>query len=60
VLNGGAATPVSIHVGISDGTFVEVVDGPLKEGDAVITEQIGEDTKPATGGGGGGPGRRGY
>lgn len=44
------AVPVSITTGITDGSFVEVVSGNLKEGDDVIIEQIDkekEKKKPA-------------
>ncbi len=62
ILPSPGATPVaaSIHVGISDGSFVEVLDGPVKEGDAIVTEQVGDDARPSSpGGGGGGRGPRG-
>ena len=32
----GEPTPVEVKTGVTDGTFTEVVDGPLKEGDEVI------------------------
>ncbi len=33
----GEPTPVEIKTGITDGTYTELVEGPLKEGDEVIT-----------------------
>lgn len=41
----GKPVPVSITTGITDGGFVEVVSGDLKEGDEVIVEQLGQDKK---------------
>jgi HlyD family secretion protein len=38
VWRGKKPQPISIRVGISDGTQSEVVDGDLEEGDAVITD----------------------
>ena len=38
VLRGKEPSPVSIELGISDGTFTEVVAGPLRPGDKLITE----------------------
>jgi HlyD family secretion protein len=53
VLRDGKPEPVPVKLGISDGSFTEVVEGGLKEGDAVITES----TAPEGGGKGaaGGP-----
>lgn len=48
VLRGDRPAPVSIRVGVSDGTLSEVAEGELKEGDAAITEVT-------TGKGAGGP-----
>jgi len=39
----GAMTPISIVLGITDGTFSEVVGGNLKEGMEVITEGISKE-----------------
>lgn len=36
VLENGAAAPVEVHLGISDGASTEVLDGPLAEGAQVI------------------------
>ena len=61
--------PVTIRTGITDGAFTEVVSGPLKEGDLVVTGIEGQTTAqsnnlsapPGFGGGirGGGGGGRG-
>ncbi len=37
--------PVPIVTGITDGSFVEVVSGELKEGDDVIIEQVSQEKK---------------
>jgi HlyD family secretion protein len=42
VQRGGRAEPVTIKVGITDGTVTEVVSGPLAEGDAVVSEALVE------------------
>ncbi len=52
VLRDGQPRPASIHVGISDGSLTEVLSGPIKEGDEVITDVSGLE---AGGGGAGGP-----
>jgi HlyD family secretion protein len=41
VLRGDRAVPVRIKVGISDGSFTEVVDGDLQPGDEVVTDASG-------------------
>ena len=41
---------VSIKTGIANNTGIEVVEGALKEGDEVIIEQIGGDSKKKAGG----------
>lgn len=38
VLRAGVLTRVSIRAGVSDGSFTEVIDGPLAEGDEVVVE----------------------
>lgn len=48
----GKAVPVSVTTGLSDGSFVELVKGDLKENDEVIVEQVSTEKK---GGGGGSP-----
>jgi HlyD family secretion protein len=37
--------PVEITAGISDGSFTEVLSGPLKEGQEVIVEVMGSNSK---------------
>ena len=49
VLTDGHPTSVSVHVGLSDGTTSEILDGALKEGDAVITDATSTGA-PAAGG----------
>jgi len=44
---GGKPAPVEITTGVSDGSFTEVVSGALKEGQEVITEALGGNSKPA-------------
>jgi HlyD family secretion protein len=46
-VQGGRPVPVEIATGISDGSFTEVVSGALKEGQEVITEALGGNSKPA-------------
>jgi HlyD family secretion protein len=41
VLKDGKPVPVRVTIGISDGSFTEIVAGDLKEGDAVITDVAG-------------------
>jgi HlyD family secretion protein len=41
VLRGERPQPLSIRVGVSDGTLSEVSDGELNDGDAVITDVLG-------------------
>jgi HlyD family secretion protein len=54
VLRGPKPEPVRIRPGVSDGSLTEVLEGDLREGDAVVTEAAGGDARPG-GGGGGGP-----
>jgi HlyD family secretion protein len=57
VLRDGKPTPVRVKVGLSDGSFTELVEGELREGDDVITDATGSDQpRPSTPGGMGGPG----
>ncbi len=44
----GKPTPVEINTGISDGSFTEVISGNLREGQEVIIEASGSNTKPTT------------
>jgi HlyD family secretion protein len=49
VLREGRPAPAQVTVGVSDGTFTEVVSGPLQAGDAVVTgvESTGRAPTPA-------------
>jgi HlyD family secretion protein len=49
VMRGTTPVSVSVHVGLSDGTYTEVIDGELKEGDQVVTESIGAEEPASTG-----------
>jgi HlyD family secretion protein len=40
VLENGKPKPVRVKLGISDGRFTEILGGDLKEGDALITEEV--------------------
>lgn len=42
----GRPTPVEIAIGISDGSFTEVLSGNLREGQEIIIESMGSNTKP--------------
>jgi HlyD family secretion protein len=44
-LRAGQPTPVRIRPGVTDGSFTEVLEGDLKEGDAVITEMSATASK---------------
>jgi HlyD family secretion protein len=54
VLKDGKPVPVRVTIGISDGSFTEIVAGELKEGDAVITDVAGGTPAGAQGGRSGG------
>jgi HlyD family secretion protein len=41
VLRGGIPAALSVEVGISDGSHVELVAGDLREGDALVTDAFG-------------------
>jgi HlyD family secretion protein len=43
VLRDGVPKSVTIHTGLSDGSMTEIVDGDVKEGDAVIVDATGSD-----------------
>ncbi|HBB17019.1 MAG TPA: HlyD family secretion protein [Syntrophus sp. (in: bacteria)] len=45
-VQGGKPVPVEITAGVSDGSFTEVVSGAVKEGQEVITEALGGNSKP--------------
>jgi HlyD family secretion protein len=50
LLRGGTPEPVSIHVGLSDGTVTEIVDGDVAEGDGVVVDSQGaESAAPSPG-----------
>jgi HlyD family secretion protein len=53
VLREAAPTPVRIRTGVSDGTTTEIVEGELREGDAVVTDASGGErpSGPPQGGG---------
>ena len=57
---GGEPTPVSIRVGLTDGSFTEVVEGDLHEGDSVVTDATGGAQPPPQQGGPPGGGRGGF
>jgi HlyD family secretion protein len=54
-LEEGNPVAVPVRTGIADGKFVELVEGDLKEGDPLITDDQRKQAA-ATGRGGGGPG----
>jgi HlyD family secretion protein len=47
--------PVPVKTGVSNDGYVELVEGPLKENDEVIVEQVSSQKKKQTGMGGGSP-----
>ena len=49
VLKGTEAVAVPVQTGITDGSFTEVTSG-LEEGDLVITDRMGDASKPSSGG----------
>jgi HlyD family secretion protein len=51
VSRGARPEPVRIRTGISDGSFTEVVEGDLKEGDRVVTDAAGGALQGGPGGG---------
>ena len=46
VLRGERPSPLSIRVGVSDGTVSEVLEGDLKPGDSVVTDLMSPGAKP--------------
>jgi HlyD family secretion protein len=40
VMRAGAPQPVSVHIGLSDGTVTEQLDGDLREGDELVIEAV--------------------
>ena len=57
VLRASRPERISIRTGVSDGTLTEVLDGPLRAGDAVVTEAV--DPPGASGAASGGGARPG-
>ncbi len=50
VLKGGTPSQASVKIGTSDGTKTEVIEGPLAEGDLVLTDAtLSADAKPSAG-----------
>jgi HlyD family secretion protein len=45
----GSPVGVAVETGVSDGSFVELVSGELKENDEVIVEQVTQAKKPGMG-----------
>lgn len=43
---GGAIQPVSVTIGLDDGTHVELIDSQLHAGDRVVTDEISTRPKP--------------
>jgi HlyD family secretion protein len=56
VLRDGRPAPVRIRTGLSDGTVTEVVEGELKEGDAVLTSVAASSSSTGSQPAGGAPG----
>lgn len=44
-LEQGEAKPVKVKTGLSDGTYTEIIGGELKEGDLLITREVGQKKK---------------
>jgi HlyD family secretion protein len=55
-LRGPSPEPVPVQVGVTDGSFTELVEGALKEGDALVTESVGGEAASKGGGPPGGQG----
>jgi HlyD family secretion protein len=56
VLRGGTPQAITIHTALNDGTYTEVVDGDLKDGDLAIVDATSPDTAapaPSSGAAGG-------
>jgi HlyD family secretion protein len=52
VLRDGRPAPLRVRAGITDGTFTELVEGQLAEGDLLITDATGPSGKSKPSGGG--------
>jgi HlyD family secretion protein len=50
LLKEGKPAAIPVKTGIANNNSIELIDGDLKEGDDVIVEQIGGDTKKKSGG----------
>jgi HlyD family secretion protein len=48
VMRGALPVPVTVHVGLTDGSFTEIVSGEVQDGDAVVLEVTTGDEAPAT------------
>ena len=49
--NGGRIRPVPVTIGLDDGSYVEMIEGPLHAGDLVVTDEVRPIVaKPVTGG----------
>jgi HlyD family secretion protein len=46
IANAGTAAPKIVRIGISDGTYTEVLEGALRAGDQAIEEIAGDTSKP--------------
>jgi len=55
ILKEGKPAPVAIKTGIANNSAIELLESTLKEGDEVIVEQSGGDSKKKSGGMGGSP-----
>jgi HlyD family secretion protein len=56
VLRDGQPARVMIKTGLSDGSFTQIIEGEVTEGDQVITERLADGTGPKPGGAGAGAG----
>ncbi len=45
ILEQGAPKPVKVKTGLSDGTYTEITGGEIKEGDLLITRELGQKKK---------------
>jgi HlyD family secretion protein len=50
MLKDGKPAATAVKTGIANNSSIELVEGDLKEGDEVIIEQVGGDTKKKAGG----------
>jgi len=49
VMRGAHPVPVVVHVGLTDGTYTEIVSGDVKEGDDIVLEILsGDEPAPAS------------